>query len=103
MYAVITTGGKQYKVQENDVIDIERLGTDVGEKVTFSEVLCVNDGKDLKVGSPLLDGASVEAEVVDNYRGKKLVAFKMKRRKGYRKKIGHRQEITQVKISSIKA
>lgn len=103
MYAIIATGGKQYKVSENDIIDVELLKTEAGEKVVFAEVLAVGEGADLKVGSPLVEGAKVEAEVVDNFRGPKLIAFKMKKRKGYRRKKGHRQDLTKVKITGISA
>jgi len=102
MYAVINTGGKQYRVQESDVIDIERVAGEVGGKVSFGEVLMLGEGAKIQVGTPHVKGAKVEAEIVDHFRGKKLVVFKMKRRKGYRKKHGHRQELTKVKINSIK-
>ena len=102
MYAVMATGGKQYKVQTEDVIDIERIEGDVGGKITFSEILAIGDGKDLKIGTPTIKKAKVEAEIVDQYRGKKLTVFKMKKRKGYRRKQGHRQELTKVKIAAIK-
>ena len=101
MYAVIKTGGKQLKVQEQDVVAVERIEGEVGTKITFDEVLAKGEGADLTVGTPLLDGAKVEAEIVDQFRGPKLIAFKMKRRKGCRKRKGHRQELTQVKILSI--
>jgi large subunit ribosomal protein L21 len=103
MYAIIATGGKQYKVSEQDVIDVELLHKEAGEKVTFEEVLAVGEAGDLKFGAPLVEGVKVEAEVVDNFRGPKLIAFKMKRRKGYRRKKGHRQNLTKVKITSISA
>jgi len=103
MYAIIATGGKQYKVSENDIIDVELLQTEAGEKVTFEEVLAVGEGAELTFGAPLVEGAKVEAEVVDNFRGPKLIAFKMKRRKGYRRKVGHRQNLTKVKITGISA
>ncbi len=101
MYAIIATGGKQFKVEVDDVINVELLGAEAGEKVEFNEVLACGEGSDLTVGSPMVDGAKVSAEVVDNIKGKKLVAFKMKKRKGYRKKKGHRQKMTQIKITSI--
>lgn len=102
MYAVLTTGGKQYKVAENDLIDIERIQGEVGAQVTFGEVLAVGEeGGELKTGAPQVEGASVNAEIVDQFRGKKLTVFKMKRRKGYRRKKGHRQELTRVRISAI--
>lgn len=101
MYAVIATGGKQLKVQEKEVVAIERLEGQAGDKVSFTEVLALGEGTDLKVGSPLVAGAKVEAEIVEHLRGPKLIAFKMKRRKGYRKRKGHRQELTKVRILSI--
>ncbi len=102
MYAIITTGGKQYKVSEGDVITIEKLGVEAGEKVTFDQVLAVsNDG--LKVGNPTVDGATVEASVVENGRGKKVIVYKYKRKTGYHKKNGHRQAYTKVKIEAINA
>lgn len=104
MYAIMATGGKQYKVKVDDVIEIERLEGGAGDKITFDEVLAVGEeGGELKVGTPKLENAAVEAEVVDQLRGPKLIAFKMKRRKGYRRKKGHRQELTSVKISAINA
>ena len=101
MYAVIATGGKQYRVQEHDIIDIERLEGEVGAEVTFDKVLMVGEGKDVQCGTPLLGSAKVKAQIVDQFRGKKLTVFKMKRRKGYRKKHGHRQELTKVEITTI--
>ena len=104
MYAIMATGGKQYKVKVDDVIEIERLQGEAGDKITFDEVLAVGEeGGELKVGTPQLENAAVEAEVVDQLRGPKLIAFKMKRRKGYRRKVGHRQELTSIKISAINA
>ena|SRR3712207_5229398 len=100
MYAIIATGGKQYKVSEGDVITIEKLGAEAGEKVTFDQVLIVNkDG--LKVGNPTVAGASVEASVVRNGRARKVIVYKYKRKTGYHKKNGHRQSFTQVKIEKI--
>lgn len=101
MYAVIATGGKQLKVQEKEVVAIERLEGQAGDKVSFTEVLALGEGTALKLGSPLVSGAKVEAEIVEHVRGPKLIAFKMKRRKGYRKRKGHRQELTKVRILSI--
>ncbi len=102
MYAIIATGGKQYKVSEGDIITIEKLGVEAGEKVTFDQVLVVG-GDDLKVGAPTVDGASVEASVVKEGRGKKVIVYKYKRKTGYHKKNGHRQSFTQVKIEKINA
>ncbi len=100
MYAIIATGGKQYKVSEGDVITIEKLGAEAGEKVTFDQVLAVS-GDGLKIGSPTLAGASVEASVVRNGRARKVIVYKYKRKTGYHKKNGHRQSFTQVKINKI--
>lgn len=101
MYAVIATGGKQLKVQEKDLVTIERLEGNAGEKLSFTEVLAVGEGTALKLGNPTVPAAKVEAEIVEQFRGPKLVAFKMKRRKGYRKKKGHRQELTKIRIVAI--
>ena len=101
MYAVIATGGKQFKVQEQDIVTMERLEGEAGAKVSFTEVLAVGEGANLKMGSPLVEGAKVEGEIVEQLRGPKLIAFKMKRRKGYRRRKGHRQELTKIKILSV--
>ncbi len=100
MYAIIATGGKQYKVSEGDIITIEKLGVEAGEKVTFDQVLAVsNDG--LKVGSPVVEGATVEATVIKEGRAKKVIVYKYKRKTGYHKKNGHRQSFTRVQIDKI--
>ena len=99
--AIIETGGKQYKVKEGDVIFIELLSSEDGEKVTFDNVLAVFDKKNTKIGSPYVEGASVEATVVKSGKARKILVFKMKRRKGYRRKQGHRQPYTKVKIEKI--
>ena len=99
MYAIIATGGKQYKVSEGDIITIEKLGLEAGEKVTFDDVLAVS-GDSLKVGEDAAN-ASVEASVVANGRGKKIIVYKYKRKTGYHKKNGHRQSFTKVKIEKI--
>jgi large subunit ribosomal protein L21 len=102
MHAVIVTGGKQYRVKANEIIEIESIKGDIGEKIEFSKVLAIiGESKDIKVGSPVVEGAKVEGEIINHFRGEKVVAFKMKRRKGYRRKVGHRQNLTKVKISSI--
>lgn len=101
MYAVIATGGKQFKVEANSLIDIERVSGEPGSKIVFDKVLAVGEKSDITFGSPLVENAVVEGEIIKNYRGPKLLAFKMKRRKGYRKMKGHRQELTQVKITNI--
>ncbi|PWL94601.1 MAG: 50S ribosomal protein L21 [Clostridiales bacterium] len=100
MYAVIETGGKQYRVQEGDTIMVEKMDVQAGDKVTFDKVLVLNDGKELKVGTPYLD-ASVSASVVENGKAKKVIIFKYKAKKDYRKKQGHRQPYTMVKIDSL--
>ncbi len=103
MYAVLETGSKQYRVSAGDTLKIERLPIEAGKPVTFDRVLLVNaDGK-VMVGSPTVTGATVVADVVEHIRGDKVVTFKMKRRKGYHKTIGHRQELTVVKVTEIKA
>ena len=102
MYAIIATGGKQYKVSEGDIITIEKLGIEAGEKVTFDQVLAVS-GDDLKIGNPTVDGVTVDATVVKEGRGKKVIVYKYKRKTGYHKKNGHRQSYTQVKIEKINA
>lgn len=102
-YAVIETGGKQYRVEKETVLSVELLGKDAGDTVEFDQVLAVSDGSELTVGTPVVENAKVTATVVENYRGDKIVAFKKKRRKGYRKKIGHRQDLTKLKIESISA
>ncbi len=102
MYAVIETGGKQYRVAPGDTVEIELLEAEAGKPVTFDRVLLVaNDGK-CTVGSPTVSTASVVGDVVEHFRGEKKIAFKMKRRKGYHRTVGHRQELTRVKISEIK-
>ena len=101
MYAIIATGGKQYKVSEGDIITIEKLGVEAGEKVTFDQVLAVSDNG-IKVGA-VVANASVEASVVKEGRGKKVIVYKYKRKTGYHKKNGHRQPFTQVKIEKINA
>ena len=100
MYAIIATGGKQYKVAEGDVIKVERLGAAAGEAVTFDQVLAVNNGE-MKIGCPTVDGASVSATVVKEGKGKKVIVYKYKSKTGYHKKNGHRQLYTEVKIDKI--
>ncbi len=103
MYAVLETGSKQYRVSAGDTLEVERLSVEKGQPVTFDRVLLVSNDGNVKVGSPTVSNASVLADVVDHIRGDKKVTFKMKRRKGYHKTIGHRQELTVVKITGIKA
>ena len=103
MYAVIKTGGKQYRVAENDVLDVEKLAGDAGATIEFTEVLMVGEGESVKVGKPLIAGAKVTAELVEQTRGPKLIAFKKRRRKNSRRKKGHRQDLTTVRITGIQA
>lgn len=103
MYAIIETGGKQYKVSEGDTVFIEKLEVEEGAAVTFDKVLVVADGENVKIGAPMVDGASVTANVVKNGRAKKIYVFKMKRKKNYRRKKGHRQPFTKVVIEKINA
>ena len=102
MYAIIATGGKQYKVTEGDVISVEKLGVNACDTVNFDQVLALNDGE-LKIGNPTVAGASVSASVIEEGRGKKVIVYKYKRKTGYHKKNGHRQAYTKVKIEKINA
>ena len=102
MYAIIATGGKQYKVAEGDVIKVEKLGVEAGETYTFGQVLAVG-GDELTVGCPTVAGATVSATVMKEGRGKKVIVYKYKRKTGYHKKNGHRQAYTQLKIEKINA
>ena len=103
MYAVIETGSKQYRVSAGDTLQVERLAVEAGQAVNFDRVLLVNNDGKLTVGSPTVASAAVVADVVKHIRGDKKLTYKMKRRKGYRKTIGHRQELTVVKVKEIKA
>lgn len=99
MYAIIATGGKQYKVAEGDIIRVEKLGLEAGEQVTFDQVIAVKDDG-LKVGKDV-ENAKVTASVIDNVKDKKVIVYRYKRKSGYHKKNGHRQQLTQIKIESI--
>ncbi|MGL5381429.1 50S ribosomal protein L21 [Clostridium sp.] len=103
MYAVLTTGGKQYRVQEGDVIFVEKLNADVDSTVELTEVLAVSNGETLKVGAPVVEGAKVIAKVVSQGKAKKITVFKYKAKKDYRKKTGHRQPYTKLVIEKIEA
>lgn len=103
MYAVIETGGKQYRVQEGDVITIEKLKVSAGDDIAFDRVLVLNDGEKVQVGAPILESAKVFGTVVENGKGEKVIIFKYKSKKDYRKKQGHRQPYTMVKIESLSA
>jgi large subunit ribosomal protein L21 len=101
MYAIVNIAGQQFKVQKDQEIIVHRLATDAGKKIEFKDVvLTENDGK-IKVGSPLLKGASISAKVISHMRGDKVIVFKKKRRKGYQKQNGHRQDLTKIQIESI--
>ena len=102
-YAIIQTGGRQFRVQPGDVIDVELLGVETGKKTSFEEVLLASDGDAVKIGEPLVKGAKVTAEVLEDTRkAPKVVSYKFKRRKGYHRTVGHRQKHTRVKIGEIK-
>lgn len=103
MYAVIETGGKQYRVQEGDVITVEKLKVSAGDDIAFDRVLVLNDGENVQVGAPVLESAKVFGTVVENGKGEKVIIFKYKSKKDYRKKQGHRQPYTMVKIESLSA
>lgn len=102
MYVVLETGSKQYRVTAGDTVEIERLTAEAGQSVTFDRVLLVNRDGEVAVGTPTVAGASVIGDVVEHKRGPKLIAWKMRRRKGYHRKVGHRQELTVVRIKEIK-
>ena len=102
MFAIIKTGGKQYKVSEGDVIKVEKIEAEAGDKIEFDQVLMVA-GDDVKVGSPVVEGAKVSAEVLDQKKDKKIVIFKFKAKKNYRKKKGHRQPFTRLEVTKIEA
>jgi large subunit ribosomal protein L21 len=103
MYAVIASGGKQYRVSEGDTLRLEKLDLDAGASVDFSEVLLIADGDNIMIGGPKLTGAKVSAEVVANGRGEKIKIIKFRRRKHHLKRMGHRQDYTEVKITGISA
>lgn len=100
-YAVIQTGGKQYRVSEGDEIEVEKLDVEAGQAAEFPDVLLVADGSSVAIGSPLVAGAKVTAEVVEQFKDDKVIAFKFKRRKGYHRTVGHRRQLTKLKIKSI--
>ncbi|MCF6465365.1 50S ribosomal protein L21 [Clostridium sp. Cult2] len=101
MYAVVETGGKQYRVQEGDIVFVEKIDTNEGEKIDLSKVLLVSKEDDLIVGKPYVEGAKVEATVLEQGKAKKIIVFKYKSKKNYRKKQGHRQPYTKLKIEKI--
>ncbi|MDX9785407.1 MAG: 50S ribosomal protein L21 [Desulfobacterales bacterium] len=101
MYAVVATGGKQYKVQEGEVLRVENLDGEVGASVSFDQVLMVADGETVQVGTPVLESVTVRGHIVEQGKAKKIIVFKYKRRKHYRRKNGHRQQFTAIKIDQI--
>lgn len=102
-YAIIKTGGKQYKVSVGDKLDVEKLEVAEGEVATFDQVLAAGEGADIKIGAPTVSGASVSATVVKQFKAPKVTAFKFKKRKGYHKTKGHRQPLTRVQVTAINA
>ena len=100
-YAIIKTGGRQFRVAEGDTIDVDLLDIDSGKTATFGDVMMFADGDDVTHGNPLISGAKVTAEVLDQRKDKKIIAFKYRRRKGYHRTVGHRRKLTRVKIKSI--
>ena len=103
MYAVIKTGGKQYRVAEGDVLNVEKLNAEAGSEIAFDEVLTVVNDADVKIGQPVVEGAKVTAKVVEQGKGEKILVFKYKAKSNYRKRQGHRQPFTKVEISKIEA
>ncbi|HMB64704.1 MAG TPA: 50S ribosomal protein L21 [Eudoraea sp.] len=103
MYAIVEMAGQQFKVAKDQKVYVHRLGEEEGKKVTFNKVLLIEDGKNITIGAPAIDGAAVEAKVVKHLKGDKVIVFKKKRRKGYRKKNGHRQYLTELLIEGIVA
>jgi large subunit ribosomal protein L21 len=103
MYAVVETGGKQYKVKSGDTLRVEKLEGDIGSEITLDKVLMAGEGGDVKTGAPYVDGATVTAKITEQHRTRKIIVFKYKRRKGYRVKRGHRQHYTALRIGEIKA
>ena len=100
-YAIIQTGGKQYRVAEGDILDVEKLALEAGQSTTFTDILMIADGDNVSIGAPFVDQASVKAEVVEQWKGEKVIAFKFRRRKGYHRTVGHRRQLTKLKITSI--
>jgi len=103
MYAVIATGGKQYKVEKGEILKVEKLSGDVGDEISFDNVLMFSDGEDVKIGQPAVENVAVRGHIVEQGKTKKIIVFKYKRRKRFRKTQGHRQQYTAIKIDSIGA
>ena len=102
MYVIVNIAGKQYKVVEGDKLQVARLSSEVGDKVNFENVLLTDDGKNIKIGKPVVKGAVVSAEILEHGRLRKILVYKKKRRKGYQRKNGHRQDYSSIKVNSIK-
>ncbi len=102
MYAIVDSGGKQYKVKEGDILKVEKLAGEVGDNVSFDKILMFSDDENVNIGTPLLEDVAVNGHIVEQGKAKKIIVFKYKRRKRYRRKQGHRQQFTAVKIDSIK-
>lgn len=102
-YAIIQTGGKQYRVAEGDILDVEKLSLEAGQSTTLTDVLMIADGEKITVGAPFVEKASVKAEVVEQWKDEKVIAFKFRRRKGYHRTVGHRRQLTKLKITAITA
>jgi len=103
MYAVITSGGKQYKVRQGEILRVEKIPGEVGSPVSFDKVLMYSDGETASIGQPVLDNVAVKGYIVDQGKAKKIIVFKYKKRKRFRRKRGHRQQYTAIKIDSIEA
>jgi large subunit ribosomal protein L21 len=103
MYAIVNTGGKQYKIQQGDILRVEKIPGEVGSSVSFDNVLMFSDGTNVSIGRPVLDNVAVKGHIIEQGKAKKIIVFKYKRRKRYRRKLGHRQQYTAIKIDSIEA
>lgn len=101
MYAIVNTGGKQYKVRQGDILRVEKIPGEIGSPVSFDKILMFSDGENVDIGRPILDNVTVKGHIVEQGKAKKVIVFKYKRRKRYRRKLGHRQRYTAVKIDSI--
>ncbi len=102
MYAIVDSGGKQYRVKEGDILKVEKLAGEVGDNVSFDKILMFSDDENVNIGTPLLENVAVNGHIVEQGKAKKIIVFKYKRRKRYRRKQGHRQQFTAVKIDNIK-
>jgi len=103
MYAVVSSGGKQYKVHEGEILRVEKISGNIGDKVSFDKILMYSDGENVRIGRPVLDDVMVRGQIVEHGKNKKIIVFKYKRRKRYRRKQGHRQQYTAIKIENIEA